>query len=99
MDIPPWIPPILCDVGKLVPIPTGGERVVKDNLRALPARDCAKKWGYQGKPGVSLARLLQDTWVHYAEDQNNAFLIEHVAAIESGGRSSICLRQRSWVFE
>lgn len=72
VGIPPRVPPILRDVRILVTISERGQRVVKDNSRALRARH-AKRWRYQGKAGVSLATLWEGTWIQHAKDNNNAF--------------------------
>lgn len=52
---------ILRSPGNLVTIPTRGQRVVKDNIRTLPARDQTRRQRYQIKMGVSFDKLWEDT--------------------------------------
>jgi hypothetical protein len=73
--ITPSIPSILRDLGNLFTIPTGRQRVVKDNVHAFPAQDQARRQRYQIKVGVSFDKLWKDTWIHHAKD-NHTFRLE-----------------------
>jgi hypothetical protein len=81
------IPSMLRGLGNLVTIPTGRQRIVKDNVHAFPARD--KDWGqrYRIKMRVSFEKLWEDTWIHHAKDNHYTFRLEaplRARAVEEG---------------
>jgi hypothetical protein len=74
--ITPSIPSILRDLGNLFTIPTGRQRVVKDNVHAFPAQDQARRQRYQIKVGVSFDKLWKDPWIRHAKDNHHTFRLE-----------------------